>query len=98
MATGALIAGALASIGASYHQQKKSAKEQTRAAAEMANAMEKQPVVQSSEIAAQQTKTDTKQQTEQNLATDARRRFSMNKTLNPRSSPVSSLTGTRQTL
>lgn len=84
-------------LGSSY-QQRKAAKEQTRAASEMAAAMEKQPVVQSSGIAAQQTQNDTRQQTEQNLNTEARRRFALNKTVNTRPSPVSSLTGTRQTL
>lgn len=82
-------------LGSSY-QQRKANKEQTRAAAAMADAMEKQPVVQSADIAAQQTQTNTQQQTEQNLNTDAKRRFALSKTVNTR--PTSSLTGTRQTL
>ncbi len=96
MATGALIAGALASIGSSYHQQKKSAKEQTRAAQAMASAMEKQPTVQASDIAAQQTQ-DTRQ-SEQTLSTEAKRRFALSRTVNPASSAVSAFPGTRKTL
>ena len=95
MATGALIAGTLASIGSSFYQQKKAAKEQKQAAAAMASAMEKQPTVQPADIAAQQTQ-DTREQSEQAVNTAAKRRFSLNRTVNP--SAASSLMGGRKTL
>ena len=95
MATGALIAGTLASIGSSFYQQKKAAKEQKQAAAAMASAMEKQPTVQAADIAAQQTQ-DTREQSEQADNTPAKRPFSLNRTVNP--SAASSLMGGRKTL
>lgn len=96
MATGALIAGALASIGSSYYQQKKGAKEQKRAAEAMASAMAKQPTVQAADVAAQQTQ-DT-QASEQTVNTAAKRRFAMSRTVNPSASAISSFPGTRKTL
>lgn len=95
MATGALIAGTLASIGSSFYQQKKAAKEQKQAAAAMASAMEKQPTVQAADIAAQQTQ-DTREQSKQAVNTATKRRFSLNRTVNP--SAASSLMGGRKTL
>lgn len=96
MATGALIAGALASIGSSYYQQKKGAKEQKHAAAAMASAMEKQPTVQAADVAAQQTQ-DT-QASEQTVNTAAKRRFALSRTVNPSAGAISSFPGTRKTL
>lgn len=94
MATGALIAGTLASIGSSYYQQKKEAKEQKRAAEAMASAMAKQPTVQAADVAARQTQ-DT-QASEQTVNTAAKRRFALSRTVNP--SAISSFSGTRKTL
>lgn len=96
MATGALIAGALAAVGSSYHQQKKGAKEQRRAAEAMASAMEKQPTVQAANVATQQTQ-DT-QASEQTVNTAAKRRFAMSRTVNPSASVFSSFSGSRKTL
>jgi hypothetical protein len=95
MATGALIAGTLASIGSSYYQQKKGAKEQKRAAEAMASAMAKQPTVQAADVAAQQTQ-DT-QASEQTVNTAAKRRFALSRTVNP-AAAISSFSGTRKTL
>lgn len=95
MATGALIAGTLASIGSSYYQQKKGAKEQKRAAQAMASAMAKQPTVQAADVAAQQTQ-DT-QASEQTVNTAAKRRFALSRTVNP-TAAISSFSGTRKTL
>lgn len=97
MATGALIAGTLASIGSSYYQQKKGAKEQQRAAEAMASAMAKQPTVQAADVAAQQTQ-DTDRQSELDVNSAARRRFALSRTVNPTASPLSSFPSTRKTL
>lgn len=94
MATGALIAGTLASIGSSYYQQKKGAKEQKRAAQAMASAMAKQPTVQAADVAAQQTQD--MQASEQTVNTAAKRRFALSRTVNP--AAISSFSGTRKTL
>ena len=61
----------------------------------MASAMEKQPTVQAADIATQQTQ-DTREQSEQAVNTAAKRRFSLNRTVNP--SAASSLMGGRKTL
>lgn len=82
-------------LGSSY-QQRKAAKEQVRAANAMAVAMEKQPVVQASAVAAQQQ--ETAQQSEQNVNTAAKRRASLSKTVNTPGSALSSLLGGRKTL
>lgn len=95
MATGALIAGTLASIGSSYYQQKKGAKEQKRAAQAMASAMAKQPTVQAADVAAQQTQD--MQASEQTVNTAAKRRFALSRTVNP-ATAISSFSGTRKTL
>lgn len=82
-------------LGSSY-QQRKAAKEQVRAANAMAAAMEKQPVVQASAIAAQQQ--ETAQQSEQNVNTAAKRRASLSKTVNTPGSALSTFPGDRKTL
>lgn len=81
-------------LGSSY-QQCKAAKEQTRAAEAMASAMEKQPTVQASEIAAQQTQ-DTREQSEQAINTASKRRYALSKTVNQPA--VTGFPGTRKTL
>ena len=82
-------------LGSSY-QQRKAAKEQVRAANEMAAAMEKQPVVQASAVASQ--RQETAQQSEQNVNSAARRRASLSKTVNTSGPAAAFLPGGRKTL
>ncbi|OCA04258.1 hypothetical protein [Akkermansia glycaniphila] len=82
-------------LGSSY-QQRKAAKEQVRAANAMAAAMEKQPVVQASAVAAQ--RQESAEQSEQNVNSAARRRASLSRTVNTPGSAAASLLGGRRTL
>lgn len=93
------IASAVVGAGsAAYgiHQSNKQAKAQAKAANAMADAMEQQPTVQTSQIAQQQTQNT--QATEQTLNTEARRRYTLTKTVNNRPSLNSSILTGRKTL
>lgn len=93
------IASAVVGAGsAAYgiHQSNKQAKAQASAANAMADAMEQQPTVQTSKIAEQQTQNT--QASEQTLNTEARRRYSLTKTVNNRPSLTGGILTGRKTL
>lgn len=98
-ATIAAIASAVVGAGsATYgmYQANKQAKAQASAANAMAEAMEQQPTVQTSQVAEQQTQNT--QATEQAVNTEARRRYSLTKTINNRPGINSGLLTGRKTL
>lgn len=88
--------GQITSMYQSHKAQKQQLRAQQNAAAAMAAAMEQQPTVQTSKVAEQQTQNT--QATEQAVNTEARRRYTLTKTVNNRPGINSGILTGRKTL